>query len=86
MACETLQQKTTENRKLQDLQRQEGGGKYAWDISEQIQGTTTPNGAKVEGCQRHLFDMCCVAQHAEDKPKQTRQGTHPADDIAALQN
>ena len=80
MYGETLQQETThkgrENSKLQDLQRQEGGGESIWNISEQVQGTTGHNGAKAEGCHRHCVDMCSVAQHAEDTPGQSRQGTH----------
>ena len=54
-----LQQKTThkrrENSKLQDLQRQEGGGEYVWNISEQIQGTTGHHAAKAKGCQKTLL-------------------------------
>ena len=35
---------------------------------------------------RHCFNMCCVGQHAEDTPRWNRQGTTPADDIAAIAN
>ena len=62
----TLQQKTThkgrKNRKLQDLQRQEGGGESVWNINEHIQGTTGHHVAKAKGCQRHCFYMCGVTQ------------------------
>ena len=82
MDGESLQQKTThkgrENSKLQDLQRQEGNGEYIWNISEQIQGATGHNVTKAVGCQSQCFDMCGVAQHAEDTPGQNRQGTHPS--------
>ena len=60
-------------------------GECVWNISEQIHGTTGHNEAKAENCQRHCFDMCGVAQHAEDTPEWSRWGT-PSDDIAALQN
>ena len=43
-----------------------------WNISEPIQGTIGHNGVKTEGCQRHCFDMCGVAEHAEDTPGQSR--------------
>ena len=79
MNGETLQQKATDkgrkNSKLQDLQRQEGGGKRIWNISEQIQRTTVHHEAKPNGCQRHCFYMCLVAQHAEGTPGWNRQGT-----------
>ena len=62
MDGETLQQKTTykgrENSKLQDLQRQEGGGECVWINSEQIQGTTGHHAAKAKGCQRHGVYTC----------------------------
>ena len=38
---------------------------------------------KAKGCQRHYFDMCYAAQHAEDT---TRQALTPADNIVAIQN
>ena len=41
---------------------------------------------KVVTCQSDCFDMCRVAQHAESTPRRPRQGTHQADDTAALQN
>ena len=44
------------------------------------------NGAKAKGCQRRCFDMCCAAQHAEDTPRWTRQGTNPSRYIAAIAN
>ena len=90
MVCENLQQKTThkerENNKLQGLQRQKGSGECIWNPGKQIQSLTGHNGAKAKGCQRDCFDMCCVAQHAESTPRRPRQGTHQADDTAALQN
>ena len=59
MNGETLQHKTThkgrENRKLQDLQGQEGSGECDWNISEQIQGTAGHNGAKAEGYQPKIL-------------------------------
>ena len=33
-------------------------------------------GALSKSCQRHCFDLCCVAQHAGDTPGQSRQGNH----------
>ena len=67
MDGETLQQKTThkgrKNTKLPDLRRQEGGGEYVWNISEQIQDTTGHHGAKTKSCHRQGFYMCGVAQH-----------------------
>ena len=56
MVGETLQWETThkgrENRKLQDLKRQEGCGECGWNPDKQIQGVTGHNGAKAEGCQK----------------------------------
>ena len=81
MDSETLQQKTThkgrENSNLQDLQRQEGGGECVSNISEQSQGTTGHHGAKAKGCQRYCFNMCGVAQYAEDTPNWCGQGILP---------
>ena len=59
------------------LQRQEGGGKRLWNVSELNQGTTWDHGAKATDCQRHCVDVCGVAQHAEDTPWRGRQGTNP---------
>ena len=90
MGGKTQQQKTThkgrKNIQLQDLQIQEGGIEYVWNISEQIQGTTGHHGAKTKGCQRHGFYMCGVVQHAEETSGWGRQATNPANDVAALQN
>ena len=58
------------------LQRQEGGRKCICNINEQIQRTTGYHGAKAKGCQRHCFYMCGVAQHTEDTPGWSKQGTH----------
>ena len=80
MDGEILQQKTTykgrKNSKIQALKRQEGGRKYLWNISEPIQGTGH-HGAKAKGNQRHSVYMCGVAQHTEDTPGRSRQGTKP---------
>ena len=88
MDGETLQQQTThevrKNSKLQDLQRQESGGEHIWDISEQIQGTIGHHGTKPKGCQIHCFYICGVEQCTKDTPGQSRQGTTPANDVAAL--
>ena len=46
------------------------------EVSEQIQGTTGHHGAKAEGCQRHFSYIYGIAQHAEDTPGRSRQGTH----------
>ena len=40
---------------------------------------------KTQGCQRHCFNMCGVAQHAGDTSGQSRQGTQPRGHTA-LQN
>ena len=45
---------------------------------KQIQVPTRPNGAKAEGCPRHCFNMCCVAQPTEDTPIQIRQRDNPS--------
>ena len=90
MACENLQQKSSHkgrgNSKRQDLQRQEGCGELIWNPDKQIRGPTQHNGAKAKGCQRHCFDMCCVAQHAKDTTGAVDRAPTPADDIAVLQN
>ena len=49
--------------------REEGSGECIWNPCKQIQGLTGHDGAKATGCQRHCFDMCCVAQHTEDQEK-----------------
>ena len=78
MDGEILQQKTThrgrKNSQLQDLQRQEGGRKRLWNINEPVQSTTGHHNAKTEGCQRHCFYMCGVAQHAKNTPGQRGPG------------
>ena len=48
--------------------------------------TNEHHGAKAKGSQRHCFYMCGVAQHTEDTAGRCRQGTHPSNDVAALQN
>ena len=82
MACETLQQRTTqkgrENSKLQDLYRQEGCGECILNPNKQIQGVTGHNRTKVVGCQSYCFDMCGVAQYAEDTSGWRRQGINPS--------
>ena len=52
-------------------------GECVWNTGKQIQGPTRHNVAKVEGCQRHCFNMCCVAQHTENIPRWTKQDTQP---------
>ena len=52
-------------------------GECFWNTGKQIQGPTRHNVAKVKGCQRHCFNMCCVAQHTENTPRWTKQGTQP---------
>ena len=47
-----------------------------------LRGLTGHNGAKTKGCQRHC--LTCIAQHAEDTPRWSRQAPL-ADDIAFLQ-
>ena len=69
--------KGRKNNQIQDLLRQEGGGKRIWNLSEQVRGTTGHHGAKAKGCQRHCLYMCGVAQHDEDSPGWGRQGTEP---------
>ena len=79
MDGENLQQKTTYkgryNSKLQDLQRQEGGGIFRILVSRfrVLLGT-------MEQMQKVVRDivLSCVAQHAEDTSWQSRQGTHPS--------
>ena len=63
MAGETQSKATDKGRKnsqLQNLQRQEGGGKRLWNLSEPVQGTTGHHGAKTKGYQRHLHVWCCT--------------------------
>ena len=85
MDGESLQQKTAhkgrKNIQLQDLQRQEGGGKQFWNISVRIKSATMHHGVKAKGCQRHCFYMCGVAQHTED----TTLTPTPANDVVSLQ-
>ena len=59
------------------------GGESVWNMGEQSQGTTVHHGAKAEGCKTHCFNMYGVAKHAEDTPGWSRQGTTPANDVAA---
>ena len=88
MACKTLEQKTThkgrENSKLQDLQRKEGSGECVWNPGKQIQGLSGHNGVKAEGCQRHCFGMCGVAQYAEDTLGGADRAPTPVKALAAL--
>ena len=79
MACETLQQETTckgrENSKLQGLKRQEGSEEFVWIAGNHIQGLIGHSGAKALGCERHCFDMCGIAKHADDIPGQSRKSS-----------
>ena len=90
MACETPQQKIThkgrENRKIQDLQRQEGSGECVWNISEQIQVTTGHNGAKPKVIRNIVFTCVVLHNMLRTYQGQTVRALTPADDIAALQN
>ena len=65
------------NSKLQNLQRQEAGGKHLWNLSEQVPYMTGHHEAKANGCQRHCSYRCGVAQHDEDTPGMDRRGTKP---------
>ena len=65
MDGETLQQKTIHKGREN---RQDGCGDCVLDNSKQIKGTTEHNEAKAKGYQRHCFNMCGVAQNAEDIP------------------
>ena len=58
------------NFQLQDPQRQEGGGKCLWNLSQQVKGTVWHHGSKVKGCQRHYLYMRGVAQHDEARAGQ----------------
>ena len=86
MDGESLQQKMThrgrENNKLQDLQRQEGGGECFWNISGKVQGTTGHHGAKAE-LVRDIVFTCVVLLNL----LRTHQGGATlANDVAAFQN
>ena len=90
MDGETLQQKPThkerKNSKLQDLQRQEGGGECACNISEQIQGNTGHHPARPKVV-RDIGFLCVMLQYmVRTHQRGADRAPTTANDVVALQN